>query len=40
MCQLYICKKKKKMNIFSLFPYSAYSQVRDIGTLIINDKEL
>lgn len=31
-------KKKKKMNIFSLFPYAAYSQARDIGTLIINDK--
>lgn len=38
MCHvLYIGgKKKKKKNIFS--PYAAYSQARDIGTLIINDK--
>lgn len=28
------------MTIFSLFPYAAYSQARDIGTLIINNKAI
>lgn len=28
------------MTIFSLFPYAAYCQARDIGTLIINDKAI
>ena len=29
---------QKKMKKLSLFPYRAYSQVRDIGTLVIKDK--
>ena len=41
MCQLYICKKKKKKDEYiQSLPLLSLQSVRDVDTLIINDKEL